>query len=212
MRVVWLLCVATLAGCSRSDADRVSRVENNAEGQGASGLNTADANAQERVTILKGESPSDAQRATMLAAKDALFTQLSGKLMDAMSTGGPAAAISVCKVQAPEIAKRVSEEHGLTIGRTGVRLRNQSNIAPEWASELVEAKVTEPSFVMLSNGNAGALLPIKLQTQCVMCHGLEDQITPDVKKQLTELYPEDRATGFNEGDLRGWFWIELAGG
>jgi hypothetical protein len=46
----------------------------------------------------------------------------------------------------------------------------------------------------------------------VICHGLEDQITPDVKSQLAELYPEDRATGFKEGDLRGWFWIEMTDG
>jgi hypothetical protein len=186
MKVVWLILVATLVGCSRADSERVS--------------------------IVQGKSPSNDQRAKMLAAKDTLFAQLSGKLMDAMSEGGPAAAISVCKVQASEIAKRVSEEHGLTIGRTGVRLRNQSNIAPEWASEMVDAGIEEPSFVMLSDGKAAALLPIKLQAQCVMCHGPDDQITPDVKSRLAELYPEDRAPGFKEGDLRGWFWIEMAGG
>jgi hypothetical protein len=202
MKVVWLLLVVSLVGCSRADSDRVSNA----------GKVTDSREASESLTIVKGESPSDEQRAKMLAAKDALFTQLSGKLTDAMSTGGPAAAISVCKVEAPEVAKRVSEEHGLTIGRTGVRLRNQSNTAPNWASGMVDEKVAEPSFVMLSDGKAAALLPIKLQAQCVMCHGLEDQITPDVKSQLAELYPDDRATGFKEGDLRGWFWIELAGG
>jgi hypothetical protein len=30
-----------------------------------------------------------------------------------------------------------------------------------------------------------------------------------VKEALAEHYPEDQATGFQEGDLRGWFCIEV---
>ena len=31
----------------------------------------------------------------------------------------------------------------------------------------------------------------------------------NVKEALAASYPADRATGFREGDLRGWFWIEV---
>jgi len=30
-----------------------------------------------------------------------------------------------------------------------------------------------------------------------------------VKAELAERYPADRAVGFTEGELRGWFWLEL---
>jgi hypothetical protein len=62
---------------------------------------------------------------------------------------------------------------------------------------------------MLDNGQAAALLPIKLQAQCLMCHGPAEKIPLEVKTQLAKLYPQDQATGFQEGDLRGWFWVEL---
>ena len=71
--------------------------------------------------------------------------------MDSMTRQGPGAAIAVCQKQAPAIAKAVSEEQGLDIGRTGVRLRNPGNVAPAWAEELVRDKIDTPTFVTLDN-------------------------------------------------------------
>ncbi len=165
-----------------------------------------------RARIVEGQSPSEASKEKMLAAKDALFTRLSGRLMDAMTSQGPVAAISVCQNEAPSIAKAVGDEQGLQIGRTGVRLRNPDNVAPLWAQALVRDKVDAPTFVTLDNGHSAALLPIKLQGQCLMCHGPKVDIAPGIQEQLTKLYPNDEATGFKEGELRGWFWIDLPKG
>ena len=153
-----------------------------------------------------------AQKQAMLAAKEALFNRLSGRLMEAMGGQGPAAAISVCQQEAPQIADEVSTEHNLRIGRTGVRLRNQNNEPPVWAKSLTDNETDTPQFVVLDNEDAAALLPIKLQAHCSMCHGPKEQIAPVIQDQLAKLYPADEATGFNEGDLRGWFWIEMPGG
>lgn len=152
--------------------------------------------------------PSEESKAAMLAAKDALFTRLSGRLMEAMADAGPAGAIGVCSQEAAKIADEVGAEHAVQIGRTGVRLRNPNNQPPEWAAALVEQKVDTPVFAVLSDDSAAALLPIKLQAQCLLCHGPEEQILPEIKQKLAQLYPDDRATGFNEGELRGWFWIQ----
>ena len=162
-----------------------------------------------KATIVQGKSPSEASQEKMLAAKDALFTKLSGRLMEAMTSQGPAAAIAVCQKEAPAIAKAVSDEQGLQIGRTGVRLRNPGNVAPSWAEDLVRDKIDTPTFVTLDNGHSAALLPIKLQSQCLLCHGPKAEIAPVIQEQLTKLYPNDQATGFKEGELRGWFWIDL---
>ena len=32
------------------------------------------------------------------------------------------------------------------------------------------------------------------------------------EEQLTKFYPNDETTGFKEGELRGWFWIDLPKG
>lgn len=185
--------VLSVAGCSPNSS--VNNQEPEAESTAA--------------TIVDGKSPSEASKEKMLAAKDALFTKLSGRLMEAMTGQGPVAAIAVCQKEAPAIAKAVSEEQGLQIGRTGVRLRNPGNVAPAWAEELVRDKIDTPTFVTLDNGHGAALLPIKLQAQCLMCHGPKEQIAPVIQEQLTKLYPNDEATGFKEGELRGWFWIDL---
>lgn len=159
--------------------------------------------------IMEGETPTDQQKKTMLAAKDALFAKLSGRLMEAMGTQGPASAIAVCQEEATQIAADVSEEYRLRIGRTGVRLRSLHNQPPSWAKTMTDDKTDLPTFVVLDNDDAAALLPIKLQAQCLICHGPKEQIAPAIQDQLARLYPNDEATGFNEGELRGWFWIEL---
>lgn len=146
-----------------------------------------------------------------VAARDALFKQLSTRLVGAMSNGGPAAAIEVCSKEAPRFATTVGEEFGVAIGRTSFKLRNPRNAAPEWAKPLIEARSEQPSFVQLPGGGTGALLPIKLKTQCLTCHGQADQIADAVRAKLDELYPRDQAVGFREGELRGWFWVEVPG-
>ena len=37
------------------------------------------------------------------------------------------------------------------------------------------------------------------------CHGTS--IAPDVSQALAGIYPEDRGTGFSEGDIRGAFVV-----
>ena len=44
---------------------------------------------------------------------------------------------------------------------------------------------------------------------CLACHGPAEALDEEVRVALAELYPEDRATGFRSGDLRGWFWVEV---
>jgi hypothetical protein len=129
--------------------------------------------------------------------------------MQAIGTGGPAKAIEVCSEEAPQIAAAVAEEHHVAIGRTSFQLRNPRNQPPAWARPLIEQRPTDPRFVELPDQRTGALLPIRLQAQCTACHGPRDQISPEVRDQLDRLYPEDEATGFQEGDLRGWFWVEV---
>jgi hypothetical protein len=162
----------------------------------------------ETPVIVSDSLPSDDIRAKLLAAKEELFAKLSGRLMDAMTATGPAGAIEVCQVEAKSIAIDVGKENNVMIGRTGVRLRNSNNQAPPWAKDLVAQKTDIPVFAVLSNGHAAALLPIKLQAQCLMCHGSNEMLAPDVKEKLVKLYPQDQATGFAEGELRGWFWVE----
>jgi hypothetical protein len=151
-----------------------------------------------------------AQKDQALAARDAMFGELKGRLMEVLGSEGPAAAIRVCAEEAPEIARQVAQQHSVAIGRTSFRLRNPANTPPDWAAPLVERRVEQPYYVA-QDGQLGALLPIRLQAECLLCHGPEANIPPPVQEALAQHYPHDQATGFDVDQLRGWFWIEVPG-
>ena len=62
----------------------------------------------------------------------------------------------------------------------------------------------------LADGALGYVEPIRIEALCLNCHG--ETLTEPVQARLAELYPEDRATGFADGDLRGLFWAVVPPG
>lgn len=144
---------------------------------------------------------------------------LQGELMSAMERGGPTEAITVCSERAPEIAADLSAETGFDIGRTSLKLRNPDNAPDTW-----ERLVLQGFEAQRASGVAADQLPPRFQVTegddgeqfrfmaaiptggaCLTCHGSD--IGSDVKHALERLYPEDEATGFREGDIRGAFTI-----
>ncbi|MFO0866191.1 MAG: DUF3365 domain-containing protein [Gemmataceae bacterium] len=148
------------------------------------------------------------QKEEAIAAKETMFKRLMAKLMKELSSG-PAHAIGVCQDEAPRIAREVGTENRVRIGRTALKLRNANNQAPEWAKGLVEKRIAEPTFLANGRGDFAALLPIRLQPPCLLCHGDHSGMSGEVLDALAKRYPNDQATGFREGDLRGWFWVEV---
>lgn len=150
-----------------------------------------------------------AQLQTATAAKDALYKALVAELSQELTANGPASAIEVCAERAPVIAREVGEQHGVRIGRSSWKLRNPQNRAPGWAAAAVEARNPEPRQFRGPGGALGVTLPITMQSACLACHGDTSQLDPAVRAALAQRYPQDQATGFAVGDLRGWFWIEV---
>ncbi len=140
-------------------------------------------------------------------ARDELFSSLFAELSGAIKASGHADAIGVCQERAPAIASEVSAKHGVRIGRTSARLRSPKNGAPEWASSLLEAEGSEQLMVR-GDGEVRALFPILIAPKCLACHGQVDELGEGVASALSARYAGDQATGYSEGDLRGWFWVE----
>jgi hypothetical protein len=44
---------------------------------------------------------------------------------------------------------------------------------------------------------------------CLQCHGTPDQLGPGVADALRQLYPDDQATGYAVGDLRGAISVRI---
>ncbi len=140
---------------------------------------------------------------------------LKSALQAAIKEGGLTNGIGVCKTIAPEIAAKNSDAHW-TISRTSLKVRNPDNAATEWQQLQLEAMARQPVKdgkpvevwqVSEAKGEPGFkyMSAIPTQQMCLGCHG--KNIAPEVQAKLDELYPEDQATGFSEGDLRGAFVI-----
>lgn len=156
---------------------------------------------------------------TMVAEARSLVKSFGGSLKQALQSavkeGGLTNGIEVCKTVAPEIARNNSSDNW-TISRTSLRVRNPENAPTDWqriqllAMDKQPVKNGKPVEVWQVSEASGQpafqyMSAIPTQKLCLGCHG--KSIAPEVKAKLTELYPEDKATGFSEGELRGAFVV-----
>lgn len=140
---------------------------------------------------------------------------LQGELQAALAEGGPVRAIDVCREVAPAIAARASAESGADVGRTALRVRNPDNAPDADAARVLErfraevaagAGAAPEHYRVREDGSARYMRAIVLNPPCATCHGAS--LAPAVVEALREHYPEDRATGFEVGELRGAFVID----
>ena len=203
-----LSVVSMKVGCSLIGCDR-SKVATEPSTPTPAAASLAEDTAVEDLAAEESASGTDSRQRVAVEAKDALFTALSSRLMEVLQSKGPAAAIEVCSQEAVEIAQRVGQERGVQIGRTSFKLRNPANAPRDWVKPYVEQRIDSPQSLTLENGNHGSLFPIRLVVKCLMCHGGPDDMLEQVSEELAKRYPDDEATGFTQGDLRGWFWVEV---
>ena len=133
-------------------------------------------------------------------------------LTTTMQREGPLAAVDACRIAAPAIAADASQD-GLRVGRTSTRLRNPANAPADWMTPLLaafeeaEQHPAPPRVVALEGDRLGYAEPIYAGPLCLACHGAD--VAPPLRSHIRERYPDDRATGYEAGDLRGMFWVEL---
>jgi hypothetical protein len=151
---------------------------------------------------------------------DAVAEQLPKRLMaelgTALQAGGPAAGVEVCAGIAQPLTREAGEKHALVVRRTSEKYRNPAN-APDaferaWLQRAMGAirdgHLPEPTYDVVARPDGTAelrhLRPIIFPGGlCSQCHGGAAEMPPEVRAMLRERYPEDRATGFAPGDLRG---------
>jgi hypothetical protein len=148
-------------------------------------------------------------RAALAPFKSTLRDALGGALRTS-----PEAAIDVCALRAPELARAASRD-GVTVGRSALKLRSPDNAPRAWLGPVMDrlAKATSGSdaheVVTLPDGRRGYAEAIWVGAPCLACHG--ETLAPSVADKLRARYPADAAQGFRAGDFRGVFWAELDG-
>lgn len=155
-------------------------------------------------------------------AAGSLMKALKSELQQAMQDGGVMHAVSFCSGNALQLTAEVEADLGLNIDlkRVSTNYRNPANKpdkfeqqALKWMDEQSTADTIPAYFVQkITDKNRTRYRyyqPIRIQTPCLACHGPVDQMKPELKTLLKERYPDDRATGYQNGDLRGAIRVEI---
>jgi len=145
------------------------------------------------------------------AAAQSLTVALMGELTKALQEGAAADAVHVCGEVAQSITMRNGGEDGFRVSRTALRVRNPVNAPVEFELAVLErwASESDPKdwseVVATETGHELRWMrPIRLMPMCAQCHGVPgEQILPATLEAIRERYPDDQATGFAPGDLRG---------
>jgi hypothetical protein len=151
----------------------------------------------------------------------AFHKSLGGQLKQQIKAGGIESAIPVCQKIAPATAAKFSTNDKI-VKRVSTKARNTTQGTPD-AWELAALKAFDekikydPSEMALEKGEVvkeGGVKyyryakAIRIKPVCLNCHGAETDIRASVKKVLAKHYPNDVATGYKVGDLRGAFSVK----
>lgn len=162
---------------------------------------------------------SDLERETQAARALAgqLVQPLGATLKAELAANGPEGAIGVCREVAPSIAGKLSLQSGSKVARVSLRTRNAMLGAPDAWEQTALAEfdrraaagdkpetLERAEFVDEPAGRYFRYLKaIPVQPMCLACHGPAETISDGVKAKLAADYPNDRATGYAPGQIRG---------
>lgn len=170
------------------------------------------------VLALDCSAEPDAEIAAAKAAIKEVAGALQAELKSAMQAGGPVKAIAVCNTQAMPITAKVAADNNMDLRRVSLKNRNPANQPNSWQTAVLKdfehrkeagEDVTSLAWTETANIEGGQefrfMKAIPTAGVCLACHGSE--LSPEVSQVLAEIYPDDKATGFAEGDIRGAFVV-----
>ncbi|MCL7965327.1 MAG: DUF3365 domain-containing protein [marine benthic group bacterium] len=155
------------------------------------------------------------------AATHALMGMLQANLVAAMQEGGPVHAVEFCAGQALALTDSVSRGlgEGITLKRVSNRHRNPVN-APDaeevkalrhFETVLEESGSLPKDWVQQTpSGELRYYRPLVIAPPCLACHGDPAEMDTAVVDAIRQKYPEDEATGYTAGDLRGLIRVGIS--
>ena len=174
--------------------------------------------------ILSASGAEVAGKEALLAARGKAITQeafqlLSSNLKQALLRGGVSEALPYCSLQAGPLTRQVAKTNDVVLRRVSHNPRNPKNRADEveaallkrFLNDLSEGHPPQPVVVWGDSGQAVYFAPIILNNPlCLKCHGQPGtDIGPADLATIRELYPQDKATGFKLGELRGMWRVDF---
>lgn len=158
---------------------------------------------------------TDSNAAAVEAEARALVQQFVGQLkpqlQQAIAEGGAGQATAVCANIAPALMDELSASSGWSVRRVSLQPRNAERGIPDaWEREVLErfsaqqaegAAAQTLSYGAKVKGQYRYMQAQGVEPLCLMCHGTE--LAEPVRQALAEYYPDDSATGYSLGEVRG---------
>jgi hypothetical protein len=168
----------------------------------------------------RGQDIPEAEFRQAREAAAGLGQEIRRLLMNELQKGGLSGAVQACAAQAQQATARFAGENGVAIRRISLKYRNAKDQPDDWERNQLERweaalrDGTAPAEVAMVQGLPGNrtlryLKPIRVESMCLSCHGSGGQINAQVRAAILRHYPDDRAIGYREGDLRGAFSVAI---
>ncbi|WP_258100057.1 Tll0287-like domain-containing protein [Marinoscillum pacificum] len=165
--------------------------------------------AREFKRVTEGEIMAKGEEIAKSALKVTAQTFQSA-LMTAIQEEGVPGAIEYCNTNAMEIVKKLEDSLNISIKRVTNKTRNPADSLTGIEKEIWEAYNYDPSqaTAQLQEFSDTELIftqPIMIGSGvCLNCHGgVGAELTNENYEFIKTLYPNDQATGYQLGDLRG---------
>lgn len=148
----------------------------------------------------------------------ATFQTLSSNLQNAIKEGGVEHALQFCNVEAIPLTDSLSSHHDVSIRRASHKPRNPYNTADSLETTAIKQYINKleagDDLQPITYANEDRITfhaPITItNVLCLNCHGQPNKdIAEEHLATIQELYPNDQATGFSMGDLRGVWTVRF---
>lgn len=143
------------------------------------------------------------------------FETISAELKNALQTGGIEYALKYCNEKAYPITDSLAQAHQVSIRRVSNKNRNPRNKADKmeeflikgFGIDLSEGNELTPKLV-LKDDTVLFYKPIITQPLCLSCHGTpERELAVSTDTLIRQLYPRDKAIGYQNNQVRGLWRI-----
>lgn len=164
---------------------------------------------------LNAVTAAEPDQAELTAEAKGLVKSFAGRLKpqlkQALAENGPVEAIAICADVAPTLASELAAESGWTIRRVSLKARNATDAAPDdWERGILQtfderaaqgAKPPELNTAAIRDGQFRYMQAQGVEGLCLLCHG--QNISEPVQSALQKHYPQDAATDYVLGQVRG---------
>ena len=144
---------------------------------------------------------------------------LGSNLQKAIKSGGLEHAISFCNIKAIVLTDSLSRQYSAEIRRISLKPRNSQNIPNEIEKQILDAYEHQWKDSIPLQTNVQPIeekrylfsKPIMIDNGlCLNCHGNhQNGLLEQTRDMIQKKYPNDKATGYRMGDLRGMWSISF---